>query len=329
MGYPLPMKDWNDLRLILAIARSGGLTGAAAALGINHSTAFRRLETLEQDSGARLFERLPGGVYVPTAAGERMAAAAERIETEAASLDREIAGRDQRLTGRLRVTASETLSYRLLTAQIGRFRLAHPGILVELAIDNRVLSLSRREADIALRVMRPKEGDLFGRKLADIGWTIYAARDLAKTLPPLEGGIARLDRYPVIGWESGVTGINAADWLTARASESAFVYRTNSVVNQLVAARAGIGFAVLPCYLGDPEPDLVRIAPAPIPALARELWIVTHADLRRTARVRAFFDVVGEGLVAERPLLTGEAATQKNGGGPKVPRRRVGTETTR
>ena len=109
----------------------------------------------------------------------------------------------------------------------------------------------------------------------------------------------------MIGWEEGVRGINAADWLGAALPEARIVYRTNSLVNQLVAARAGIGAAVLPCYLGDPEPDLVRLA-EPVPELARELWIVTHADLRRTARIRAFFDIVGEALLAERPLLSGD-----------------------
>lgn len=322
------MDDWNDLRLVLAISRATTLSGAAAALGINHSTAFRRLGSLEEAVGVRLFERLPGGIYAPTAAGERMAAAAERIETEAAALDREIAGRDHRLTGRLRVTASETLAYRLLTAEIARFRARHPGITVELAIDNRVLSLSRREADVALRVMRPKEGDLYGRKLADIAWSIYAAKSLGRKLPPLQA--TRLERFPLIGWEAGVTGINTAEWLARHGAEESFVYRTSSLVNQLIAAKAGIGVAVLPCYLGDPEPDLVRLTPDPIPALDRELWIVTHADLRRTARVRAFFDVVGEGIAAARGLLAGRTAPQKkNGGARSAPRRHVVAKRSR
>ncbi|HWT31515.1 MAG TPA: LysR substrate-binding domain-containing protein, partial [Propylenella sp.] len=197
-----------------------------------------------------------------------------------------------------------------LTGQIASFRAAHPGIVVELVIDNRILSLSRREADIALRVTRPREGDLYGRKLADVAWTVYGARDLlgeagASGVPP------ELGSHSFVGWEEGVSGVNAADWLAAQIPAGAVVYRTNSVVNQLVAAKAGIGLAVLPCYLGDPEPDLVRVLPEPVPELRRELWIVTHADLRRTARVRAFFDVVGEGLVADRALLAGGRINEK------------------
>ena len=104
-----------------------------------------------------------------------MAAAAERMEDEALAIDRDIAGRDHRLSGRLRVTSSETLAYRKLTSHLATFRRTHPGIIVELVVDNRILNLSRREADVALRPMRPKEADLWGRKLADVAWTIYGA----------------------------------------------------------------------------------------------------------------------------------------------------------
>jgi DNA-binding transcriptional LysR family regulator len=304
------MDDWNDLRLVLAVSRTGTLAGAAQALNVNHSTAFRRLNNLEEQLGVRLFERLPGGVYQTTAAGDRMAETAERIESEAAGLDRDIAGRDHRLTGQLRVTCSETLAYRLLTEQLARFRQAHPGIIVELTIDNRILSLSRREADIALRPARPKEGDLFGRKLSDIGWTLYGA-------PGLLGKRSRAVRlenlgdWPIIGWGSDVSGINAADWLADKVSPSRWVYRTNSIVNQFTAAREGVGLAVLPCYLGDIETGLVRVISRPIAELTRELWIVTHADLKRTARIRAFFDVVGEGLAAEHGRIAGTSASSR------------------
>ena len=126
-------------------------------------------------------------------------------------------------------------------------------------------------------------------------------------------GPADLARWPVIGWAEGASGINAADWIAAAVPPEAVAYRVSSVVNQLVAARAGIGLAVLPCYLGDTEPGLVRALPAPVPDLTRELWIVTHADLRHTARVRAFFELVGGGLVAERALIEGGAPADRTG----------------
>ena len=300
------MDDWNNLRLVLAVKRAASLTGAAKALGIDHSTVFRRLNALEERVGVRLFERLPGGSYEATAAGERMAAVAERMEDETLALDRDIAGRDYRPSGRLRVTSSETLAYRMLTRHLADFRKAQPGIVIELIIDNRVLSLSRREADIALRPVRPREGDLWGRKLADVGWTIYGAR----TYLDANGGAVSspqeaLDRHPLIGWEEATVGIQAADWLNRQVPIEAFAYRTNSLVNQCLAAKAGIGLALLPCYLGDGDADLARVLPDTVTELAGELWIVTHVDLKRTARVRAFFDIVGEALTREQSLFEG------------------------
>lgn len=299
------MEDWNEFRLVLAVARAGSLTTAAGQLGIDHSTVFRRLNGLEQRLAVRVFERLPGGIYQLTSAGERMAAAAERMEDEALALARDIAGADGRLSGRLRVTSSETLAYSRLTKHLAEFRAVHPGIVVELAIENRVLSLSRREADVALRPIRPKEGDLWGRKLAGVAWTFFASPAYLDA----PGGPIRetsaLGPHALIGWEETAGGIMAADWLDRNVSAERFVYRTNSLVNQAVAARAGIGLALLPCYLGDGEPGLVRALAEPIEELAGELWIVTHSDLKGTARVRAFFDVVGEGLVGERELFEG------------------------
>jgi DNA-binding transcriptional LysR family regulator len=282
------------------------LTGAAQLLGIDHSTAFRRLAAIESRLGQPLFERLPGGIYHPTPVGERMIAAAERMEDETLALARDIAGRDPRLTGELKVTSSETLAHRVLVPHLAAFRRAHPGIVLELTIENRVLSLTRREADVALRPLRPKEGDLWGRKFADVAWTVYGAPAYLRA----HGVLAKpadLAGHALIGWEQAAAGINAAEWLAAVAPPAAVVYRTNSLVNQLAAAKAGIGLAVLPCYLGDLEHSLTRALRKPLPELARELWIVTHSDLKRTARVRAFFDVVGEGLVAERALFEGRA----------------------
>lgn len=213
--------------------------------------------------------------------------------------------RDHRLCGRLRVTSSETLAYSRLTTHLAAFRHAHPGVVVELAIDNRILNLSRREADIALRPVRPKEGDLWGRRLAQVAWGLYAAPDyLAANGGPLASASA-LGSHASIGWEYGVTGIAAAEWLSQAVPHDAFVYRTNSLVNQLVAARSEIGLALLPCYLGDSDAGVVRAMAGPVPELEGELWIVAHADLKGTARVRAFFDVVGEGLSRERDLFEG------------------------
>lgn len=284
------MLAWDDLRFVLAIARSGNLRAAAAALGVNHSTMFRRLNAAEAALGAKLFERLASG-YRPTDAGLRLIEAAERIETETLALDRELTGRDTRLTGTLRVTASETLAFGMLTGEIARFRERHPGIVVELLVDNRVLDLSRREADIALRATRPTQGDLFGRKLADVRWCFYGAAG-ADGLPQTRRDLAR---HAIIRWAEASQPTKAAAWLAANLPDAPAGYRTGSLVNQFMAAKAGMGLALLPCYLGDADDGLDRVL-APLPDLITELWLVTHTSLKDTARIRAFMEVVGDGL---------------------------------
>ncbi len=296
------MFDWDDLRTMLAVARSGGLASAAAALGVNQSTVFRRVNRLEGALAVRLFERLPAG-YVATAEGERLLATAQRMEEEANALDRAIAGSDCRLTGLLRITSSETTANHLLTRYLASFRALHPGIEIELIVENRILSLTRREADIALRPARPSENELFGRKLSDIGWAIYGSGGyLAGKEQPREP--SDLAGHTLIGWDEPQPYGALTRWLARVAPDNRASYRSNSLLNQLTAVREGIGLAALPCFLGDSEAGLIRVI-APIPELARELWLVTHKDLRHTARIGAFFAMMAEAVKADRPLLEG------------------------
>lgn len=287
------MFAWDDLRIVLAIARRGDLRKAAASLGVNHSTMFRRLNALERALGSKLFERLATG-YRPTDSGQRLLEAAERMETEALALDRDLSGRDTRLTGTVRVTASETLAFGILSGEIARFRTAHPGIQVELLVDNRVLDLSRREADIAFRAARPAQGDLFGRKIADLTWRFYAAPAyLAAHGKPRT--FRDFDRHQLIGWGEATQPTKAAAWLNKNLSKAAVGYRTGSLVNQMLAAKAGIGLALLPIYLGGGDPGLIAVLPT-LADLRTELWLVTHRSLKDTARVRAFMEIVGDGV---------------------------------
>lgn len=293
---------WDDLHLVLAIGRARALAGAARALGVNHSTVFRRLAAIEDRLGVRLFER-QGGRYVPTVSGERMMAAGERIEDEALAAERAIAGHDLRVSGRLRVTASETLAYRMLICMIAAFRERHPAVQVDLVLDHRLLSLSRREADVALRARRPVESDLFGRKLADAAWGLYAAKSYLATRPKLRGP-ADYAAHAWIGWEDTAAPIRSVEWLARSVPEEAVVFRCNSLISQMMAAKAGMGIAPLPCYVGDAEAELERIG-RPLPELSGELWIITHQDLRQTARVRTFIEMVGDAVAREKPRFEG------------------------
>jgi DNA-binding transcriptional LysR family regulator len=299
---PGPAIEPHDLALVLALARERTLARAAEALAVDTSTVFRRLNQVEGKLRVRLFDRSPHG-YTLTEAGRLAAAAAERMETAIHELDRAITGRDQQLSGSVRLTASETLSYAVLPPLLAKLRQAHPGIQLALTIDNRVLDLGRREAEIALRTRRPVEADLFGRKLTAIAWSFYGA---TRHRAQLRRSGARWDfgDRPLIAWDEPSASILASTWLEERLSSPQTVYRSNSLVNQLLAAQAGIGTALLPCYLADPAKDLARVS-APIEELRGELWIVTHKALKATARVRACLTYLGDGILAQRSLFEG------------------------
>jgi DNA-binding transcriptional LysR family regulator len=216
------------------------------------------------------------------------------MEAEAIALDRELTGRDTRLTGQLRVTCSETLAYSLLTAEIANFRRAYPGIAIELLVDNRVLDLSRREADVALRATRPREGDLFGRKLNDVRWGLYASQAYLKAHPAPKR-LSDLARHSLIGWAESAPRTAASLWLAKTAPGIGVGFRSSGIVNQFIGAREGLGVALLPIYLAAPNPGLVQLF-GPLKDLVTETWIVTHRSLKDTARVRAFMEVVGDGV---------------------------------
>jgi DNA-binding transcriptional LysR family regulator len=298
-----------DLELVLALSRERTLAASAEALDIDPSTVFRRLNDLEERLGTRLFERSARG-YRLTEAGELASAAAERVETEVHTLDREITGRDRELSGSVRLTASETLSYGVLPEILAELRRTHPAIQIALTIDNRVLDLSRREAELALRTRRPSDGDLFGRKLAMISWAFYGGRDQR----PLRrhGELPVFDGRDLIGWDETTDRILASTWLHQHVPDQQIMYRTNSLVNQFMAARAGIGIALLPCYLADPSGELRRLS-APLPELEGELWIVTHKALKDTARIRACLALIGERVVSKRSLFEGRRSSAASG----------------
>ena len=296
--------DWSDLRSFLAIARAGSLQGAARTLGVNHSTVFRRLNALEARLGVRLFDRLARG-YALTVAGEHMLASAERVEDEILGLERRLLGGDVRLSGVLRVTTTDTLVHGLLGPHLRSFQAAYPAIELELITGNAFFDLSKREADVALRPSRHPGDAMVGRRLAAIAVALYGARDYvaARGRP---ASTADLSGHALITGDASLGHLPATRWLAERTPTGATVLRCNSWLSQLAAARAGLGLAALPCFLADPAPELIRILP-PEPALAGELWLLTHADLRRTARVRAFMETLARGLRRERPRLEGRA----------------------
>lgn len=291
----------NDLRVVLAVARGGTLAAAARRLGVNHSTVFRRLGALERRLGERLFDRLPEG-YAATEPCAAIVAAAERIEAELHDLDRRLLGQDRRPQGTVRLTAPDDMAEHLLMAPLTRFAAAYPEITVELALQNRLFDLTRREADAALRPTSAPPETLVGRQVATVATAVYAARHSVT-----DRKAAALATLPWVAWEAGGGPAVSARWLGTHVPEARVVFRSNSMLNLLAAARHGLGAALLPCYLGDATPQLVRLGP-PLAELDSGLWLLTHTDLRRSARVRVLLDFLYRELRARAADLDGTAA---------------------
>ncbi len=288
-----------DLRTLLAIAREGTLAGAARRLKVNHSTVFRRLGAIETRLGTRLFERRDGS-YVTTAAGEDLLRTAERVEAEVEALERRLSGQDLRLTGSLRLTAPDDIAEALLMPLLAEFRRRYPDITVELVVDNRMLNLTRREADIALRPTRRPPETLAGRRIARIATAVYGT-DRAASIDP--GDPAQT----WVAWEEGAGPPQAARWMSDNVDRHVIGYRTNSMLNLASAVRAGLGLGLLPCALGDSDPALHRLA-GPLPELDSELWLLTHPDLQRSARIRALLDFLYGELRGRQHLFEGRQA---------------------
>ncbi len=291
--------DWEDLRYFAHVARTGSLAAAARALGVNHSTVFRRINRLESDLGVRLFERLREG-YVLSVAGEDMRVSVDRIADQIDELDRRLAGRDHRLTGTLSVTTTDTLMHRFLGPHFAGFRERYPDVTVEVVLASEFLNLSKRQADIAIRPSLAPPDELFGRRLAAIAFAVYGAAaylERAGREQPLSG-------HEWLGFDAGLAHLAAAGWLRKAVPDADYRFRANNLMALLGAAKAGMGLAVLPCFLGDDEDGLERLQTLPEDA-GSALWMLTHADLRNTARVRAFMECLGASIRAERRVLEG------------------------
>jgi DNA-binding transcriptional LysR family regulator len=286
---------WDDLRLVFAIGSAGTLSGGARRIGIDHSTAFRRLGALEARLGVRLFDRARDG-YAATPAGEAIIREAARFDDVVGVLERQLAGQDLRPSGTVRVTTTDTL-IGVLAPEIARFHKSHPEITIELVVANAFLSLTRRDADVALRPATEAPENLTGRRLAGIATALYAARDFRVA-----------DRKSLagedwIGFDESLAHLGSARWMAAEVPPERIVARADSLMAARALAREGIGIAALPCYLADPDARLRRVAP-PIDAMA-SLWLLTHSDLRRVARIRAFLDFIAAALTAQRGAFEG------------------------
>ena len=287
----------DDLRLVRAIGAAGTLTGAARLLKVDHSTAFRRLCAIEICLGAKLFERARQG-YTPTSAGEMVIAAGERILAELTGLEQRLAGEDLRPSGIVRLTTTDTL-VDVLAPVLVALRSEHPGIVVELIVANTFFTLTRREADIALRPAAAAPEGLVGRRLASVATAPYASAAYLDRC-----GRRPLREYDWLGFEDSLGHLRSARWVSANLSEERIVFRADLLLALRSAAVAGFGVAALPCYLADPAAGLRRVT-TPLPDMEGSLWLLTHPDLRKVARIRTVLDFTADALSRQRGLIEG------------------------
>lgn len=291
--------NWDDARFLLAVGRARNLAEAARGLGVSHTTVARRLAALERTLEVRLIDRTPDGPRL-TPEGTALARLAEPMESAADAMMRRLAGADRRLVGRVRVTSTEALGARILAPSLAELAARHPGLTVELVPDPRMFSLARREADIAVRLVRPREHATVGRRVGRVAYAAYAS-------PRYLAGPRAPER--VLTYDAPVAGGEVA-WLLRRFPGAQVAVRTASTMALCAAAIAGGGVTVLPCFVGDAELGLVRLGP-PGELPASEVWLVIHRDLRKSVRASTVADHIAGVLARARRELEGAAVDRE------------------
>jgi DNA-binding transcriptional LysR family regulator len=285
--------DWEDLRYFVALARHGTLSATARDLRVNHATVARRVASLEAALGRPMFDRRADG-YALTADGKAVLDEARAMDEAAFSVLRRLDAGPQ-LIGLLRLAVGRVLAERFLIDRLRAFHGRYPAIELEVIGGSRVVSLARREADLALRYGSPKDSDLIARRVATIGFGLFASLAYRAGL---DAGAAPA----FIGFDDESDFIAEAAWLAQQFGERRFSFRTNSQTTQAAAARAGFGVALLPSYLAAADPDLVPVSlTGRLPE--REVWLVIRRDLRNVPRVRALTDYLVEVFRREQRFL--------------------------
>lgn len=307
----MTVMNWDDLRFFLAVAGAGSLSGAGQQLGVNTTTVLRRVASLEDDLGARLFERERTG-YRLTAAGEKLVEALEPVERRLAALPRDFAAAGAGSEGTVRLATSEVLAASLVAAELPTFRLAHPGLELELVTDlqGAVGTAPRignplRDVDVALRAARPTQGDMLMRKVGDMAYGLYAAKQyLAERGWPEQ--MSDLASHDMIGFPRAETPLGPVWWMSRAEKPAHVTFRSSSAAARAEAARRGLGLAALPCLLADQDDAFERVfGPELLGAL--ELWLMARNDLAQLAHVRAVMEFLVEAVKRHRARLEGRS----------------------
>ena len=284
--------NWDDLRYFLALCRDGSVSRAGQTLGVTHTTVARRIQALESDLQTRLFDRTPDG-YMMTHAAETMFDDAVRVENRVHSIDRNIVGRDLELSGPLTITTPYDFAIAALLPGLKRFRRQYPGIDLTLSTTTSFVDLSAREADIAVRLTARPPESLVGRRVLPLRHGIYATRAHLR---------AAGDRPQLILF---TRGDERPDWAQTHFPNSGVALRTDNVATMRAAVIAGLGIARIPCFIGDADRRLLRLD-LEMPLSDWGIWILSHVDLRSTARVRVAREFLAESILRQKALILGE-----------------------
>lgn len=274
--------EWADMPYLLSVCEAGSLAGAARMLGVNHSTVFRRIEAVEKRLGVRLFERLARG-YVMTPAGERFYERAIQLCEGMDEIERDLGGQDLRLEGPLTVTTTDSLLH-CLAPVFAQFQQAHPDVELRLLSDVQALDLMQRDADIALRPTNRPPEHWVGRKLSALSFAIYAHHDYWQTV---QGKDPETYHWITLGDDLNQSPMSKIA-LRCKHEQAKFTV-LNTMMSVFDLVNSGFGIAAMPCYLGEKHKDLVRIH-GPDYSANWHLWLLAHPDVRRSARVNAFYD---------------------------------------
>jgi len=286
--------NWDDLRFFLALAREGTVSGAGRVLAVKHTTVARRITALEDQFGSRLFDRLPGG-YAMTQVAENLYPHALSMEEMVQAADREVFGMDAQLSGTLRLTASYDVFTRLITPKLHQFTDQYPGINLELSSSTSLADLASRQADIALRLTPKPPEYLIGREIVSLQHGIYASANYLKKKRAYE---------KLILWEHDQA---MPEWVTEHFTGSRVVARTSEVMTMMDAVKNHMGLARMPCYVADAEPSLRRLDVS-LTSSTWGVWVLSHVDLRSTARVRVCRDFLIDIIEQQRDLIEGQSS---------------------
>lgn len=292
-----PTLDWADLQVVLAVARSGSARKAAEVIGVHYTSITRRLAAFEGRIGGRVFDKGPAG-YILTTLGTSLLHHVEAMEAEALAVGRRLSGADENIEGPLRLTTTTTIAAYLLIEELREFRRQYPGIDLRVQTGYGFADLTRGEAEVSVRASNEPGDRLVGRRFGDYHQSIYATPDYLSAYPPERDG----------------SGCLWMDWIPedafrrrVRKSEFPLVDRYLQIDDEVLlleASKAGIGMATLPCFYADKAPELVRVSRRePEPVLG--IWLLTHPDLTRNARVRCFIDFFADVLKGKQDQLSG------------------------